>query len=30
MMREDQVLIDLIGIATNNSDIGDVYEDICW
>jgi GDP-mannose 6-dehydrogenase len=30
LMREDQVLIDLVGIARDNGDIRSGYEGICW
>lgn len=30
LMGEDQVLIDLVGIAKNNGDVPGLYEGICW
>ena len=30
LMREDQVLIDLVGIARSNGDMRGMYEGICW
>ena len=30
LMREDQVLIDLVGIARDNGNRQGVYEGICW
>jgi GDP-mannose 6-dehydrogenase len=30
LMREDQVLIDLVGIARSSEDMRGVYEGICW